>query len=201
MSTKVSIKTAAPPIPKRLKELRSTRGFTLDDLASRAGVSRAMLSKIERGSASPTIGLLCKITSALGVPLTRLVAEPEGWRHRVIRREQLRSLVDRVSGVSRTSLTTEIPEWGFELVRYDMPPGSSTGECGGCSRGIREAFHVTSGRIEISARGATEEIHTGETFLRESDGEGYTIENPGKDAAQFYIVIDRRAPQARSARG
>ncbi|RVL99079.1 XRE family transcriptional regulator, partial [Sinorhizobium meliloti] len=50
----------------RLRELRMARDLTLDDLAGRSGVSRAMISRIERGEASPTAQLLAKLCSALG---------------------------------------------------------------------------------------------------------------------------------------
>ncbi|MBI2345288.1 MAG: helix-turn-helix transcriptional regulator [Deltaproteobacteria bacterium] len=165
----------------------------MDDLAKRSGVSRAMLSKIERGAASPTIGLLCKITGALGVPLTRLVAEPSDGRGRAIRRGAMRPLTDTLSGVTRTSLSTELPEWGIELVRYDLPPGSSTGDCGGCGCGIREIFHVTAGKIDITSCGHADIIGPGEAYLLEGQGEGYQIRNTGDVPAQFYIVIDRRS--------
>lgn len=181
-----------PPIHERLKELRDARGFSLDDLARRSGVSRAMLSKIERGAASPTIGLLCKITSALSVPLTRLVAEPEGQLRRVIRKAEMRPLADTVSGVTRTSLSTELVEWGLELVRYDLPPGGTTGDCGGCACGIREICHVGAGQIEIVCGGTTQTLPAGDSFVYEGTGEGYRITNPGREAATFYLVIDRR---------
>lgn len=183
-----------PQIHQRLKELRSARGFSLDELATRSGVSRAMLSKIERGVASPTIGLLCKITGALGVPLTRLVAEPDHGRRRLIRRTEMRPLIDKISGVTRTSLSTELIDWGLELVRYELPEGSSSGDCGGCACGIREIFHVLEGEIEIHSEGLAESVRAGETYLYESIGKGYRLTaNHGKGPAVFYIVIDRRA--------
>lgn len=152
-----------------------------------------MLSKIERGVASPTIGLLCKITVALGVPLTRLVAEPESGRCRLVRKEEMRPLVDTISGVTRTSLSTELPEWGLELVRYDLPVGGSTGDCGGCACGIREIFHVTVGEVELTGSGSPRLMRAGDTYLYEGVGEGYRITNHGKGPAQFFIAIDRRA--------
>lgn len=184
-----------PPIPERLRELRDARGFSLEDLAKRSGVSRAMLSKIERGAASPTIGLLCKITGALGVPLTRLVAEPGDRRCRMVRKEEMLPLTDALSGVTRTSVSTELKEWGIELVRYDLPAGSSTGECGGCTTGQREILHIAEGEIEVRMREATERVRAGETLLLESGGSGscgYEIRNPGKEPAVLYFVIDRR---------
>ena len=55
-------------VAERLKRLRLERGLTLDQLADLSGVSRAMISRIERSEASPTAALLARLCSALGVP-------------------------------------------------------------------------------------------------------------------------------------
>ena len=63
-----------PLIARRLRDERARRGWTLDDLARRAGVSKAMLSKLERCEASPTAALLGRISGALGMTLSTLLA-------------------------------------------------------------------------------------------------------------------------------
>jgi transcriptional regulator with XRE-family HTH domain len=60
-------------IAQRLKTLRSQGGLTLQDLASRSGVSRAMISKIERAEASATAALLHKLCVALETSLSDLL--------------------------------------------------------------------------------------------------------------------------------
>ena len=57
-------------IAERLKGLRGLRALTLDELAGRSGVSRAMISRIERGEASPTAQLLSRLCAALDVTLS-----------------------------------------------------------------------------------------------------------------------------------
>ena len=52
-------------IGERLRQLRIARNQTLDDLAGASGVSRAMISRIERGEASPTAQLLSRLCAAL----------------------------------------------------------------------------------------------------------------------------------------
>lgn len=183
---------AIDKIHQRLKEFRSARGFSLDDLAKRSGVSRAMLSNIERGMASPTIGLLSKITTALGIPLTRLVADQDTERPRVIRKEEMRALADTVSGVTRTSLSTELADWGLELVRYELPAGSTTGDCGSGTSGIREIIHMTKGEVDVKSEATCTVIREGDTYLHEATGESFQISNHSKTPACFYLVLDRR---------
>src|SRR5690242_20447124 len=62
----------------RLRAEREARGWSLSDLASRSGVSRAMISKIERGEASPTAALLGRLSGAFGLTLSTLLARAEG---------------------------------------------------------------------------------------------------------------------------
>ena len=64
-------------VKENLKVIRHTRGFSLDKLASRCGVSRAMLSQIEQGKSTPTIAVLWKIANGLNVPFSELIKEKD----------------------------------------------------------------------------------------------------------------------------
>src|SRR5947209_18270610 len=63
-------------IADRVRELRAARGLSLDALATRSGVSRSMISVIERGESSPTAVVLEKLSVGLGVPLASLFDAP-----------------------------------------------------------------------------------------------------------------------------
>lgn len=75
-------------IGANLKQLRTERGLTLGQLSSLAGISKAMLSELEKGNANPTINTLWKIANGLKVPYTRLMegAEPTAT---LVRREEV----------------------------------------------------------------------------------------------------------------
>lgn len=62
-------------VKENLKLIRHTKGFSLDKLANRCGVSRAMLSQIEQGKSVPTISVLWKIANGLNVPFSELLKE------------------------------------------------------------------------------------------------------------------------------
>src|SRR3569833_3337540 len=83
MSTKMDDPT--PRIAARLKEERETRGWSLGDLADRSGVSRAMISKIERGESSPTATLLGRLSGAFGLTLSAMLARAELQSGRLLR--------------------------------------------------------------------------------------------------------------------
>ena len=60
-------------IAQRIRSLRSERQWPLEELATRSGVSRASLSRIENGEVSPTAAVLCKVCAAFGLTLSRLM--------------------------------------------------------------------------------------------------------------------------------
>ncbi|MCL7708626.1 helix-turn-helix transcriptional regulator, partial [Enterobacter kobei] len=64
---------------------RETRGWSLSELAERAGVSRAMIHKIERGESSPTATLLGRLSGALGLSMSTLIARAEMNEGRLLR--------------------------------------------------------------------------------------------------------------------
>src|SRR5215471_10168297 len=72
-------------IADRVRLERESRGWSLADLAARSGVSRAMLSKIERREASPTATVLVRVASAFDLTIARLIARAEGNVGRVVR--------------------------------------------------------------------------------------------------------------------
>ena len=60
-------------IGQRVRQHRTARGWTLDELADRSGVSRRMVITIEHGEGNPSIATLLRISGALGVGLPVLV--------------------------------------------------------------------------------------------------------------------------------
>ena len=75
----------ASRLAERLRGEREARGWSLNDLAERSGVSRAMISRIERGEASPTAVLLGRLSGAFGLTLSNLLARIENAGERVRR--------------------------------------------------------------------------------------------------------------------
>ncbi len=67
--------TQSPPeVGATLQKLRQSRGLTLDDLSRAAGVSKSMLSQIERDQANPTIAVAWRLANALGIGIGELLS-------------------------------------------------------------------------------------------------------------------------------
>jgi transcriptional regulator with XRE-family HTH domain len=108
-----------------LQSARVSRDLSVNALADRSGVSRAMIGKIERGEAQPTAVLLGRLSGALGLTLSELVARAEGGVGDLLRRaEKQPTWTDPATGYRRRALSP-ISDSPLELVEVDLPPGAS----------------------------------------------------------------------------
>src|SRR5262245_18160613 len=97
---------------------RHAARLTLAELARRSGVSRAMLSEVERGRKSPTIRDACRIAEVLQCTVSELLREPAPTRLAIVRRRERRRLTDRSARVERYVLSDVMTARGLEVVWY-----------------------------------------------------------------------------------
>jgi transcriptional regulator with XRE-family HTH domain len=110
-------------IAARIKAERETRGWSLADVATRSGVSRAMISKVERGESSPTAALLGRLCGAFGLTMSTLLSRAEGDAGRLSRAESQALWHDPETRYLRRSLSPR-PGGPLDLVLVDLPPGA-----------------------------------------------------------------------------
>jgi transcriptional regulator with XRE-family HTH domain len=107
----------------RLKTEREARGWSVAELAERSGVSRAMISKVERAEASPTAALLGRLSGAFGLTLSALLARAEQASGRLSRRAQQPRWTDPETHYARRVVSP--PTGGpLEIVEVDLPAGA-----------------------------------------------------------------------------
>jgi transcriptional regulator with XRE-family HTH domain len=135
----------------RLRGLRSERGLTLEGLAERTGVSRSMISLIERGESSPTAVILDRLAAGLGVTLASLFAENESANASpVARRADQRTWRDPQSGYMRRNLSAPGFPSAIELVEVVLPPGARVAyDTGQRLVGIDQQIWIVEGEIEL----------------------------------------------------
>jgi transcriptional regulator with XRE-family HTH domain len=109
-------------IATRLKALRAERALTLQDLAASSGVSRAMISKIERAEASATAALLHRLCTALGIRLSDLLVPVQSRPSAVMRRSQRMRWQDPATGFVREIVTPRMTGSRVEVVEVTLPP-------------------------------------------------------------------------------
>src|SRR5215470_10434251 len=111
-------------IAQRLKSLRGERGWSLDELSNRSGVSRATLSRLENAEVSPTASVLGKLCAAHGLTLSRLMHMVEGEFAPVVRRDQQPLWTDPARGFRRRSVSPPAQTLAGEAIECELSPGT-----------------------------------------------------------------------------
>src|SRR4051812_39346659 len=111
-------------IAQRLKSLRGERGWSLEDLAKRSGVSRASLSRLENAEVSATAAVLGRLCAAYGMTLSRLIRLVESEFQPLIRREEQPVWTDSNTGFVRRSVSPPAQMLAAEAVECRLEPGT-----------------------------------------------------------------------------
>lgn len=148
-------------LPQRIATLRTTSGWSLAELAERSTVSKAMLSKIERGESSPTATVLAKIAAAFGLSLAKLLAEPSGAPSRLLPRSDQPGWTDPATGYHRRQvyLSGEVP---VELVEVSLPAGAIVGMPASSYVRTRHVVWVIEGHLVIAEGDHRSELGPGD---------------------------------------
>jgi transcriptional regulator with XRE-family HTH domain len=172
-----------------LRAERQRRGWSLDVLAQRSGVSRAMISKIERSETSPTAALLGRLSGALGMTLSTLLAQadpPAAASGRVSRFVQQPVWRDPETGYLRRAVTPTgaVPE----LVRVELPPGKRVAFPAASYAWQRgQSVWVLEGTLEFT-EGDTIHLLTAGDCLNLGPPTDCTYRNPSTDQTCVYLV-------------
>src|SRR5688572_199622 len=143
-------------IAERVRELRAARRLSLDALASKSGVSRSMISLIERGESSPTAVVLEKLAAGLGVVLASLFDAPAAVAARapsgpVARRDDQPQWQDPASGYLRRNVSPPGVPQPMQIVEVRFRPGGRVAfETGGRDTRVHQQVWVLAGAIDIT---------------------------------------------------
>lgn len=193
---------------ERLRAARRARGWPIDRLASASGVSRAMISKIERGESSPTAVVLGKLSAALELSIAELLAAapaagsvdgagapPDG------------SALPRAAGQVRRAADTPLwrdPETGYlrrqvstprfpvAVTEVVLPPGAGVPYPAGAYAFIAQLVWVLSGQLTLADGPDVHELSAGDTFeLGEPRPREFRNETGGD--CRYLVVVTRKA--------
>lgn len=179
-----------PAIGPRLQAYRKAHNLTLAELAMRSGVSRSMLSEIERGNANPTYGTLWHLTRALDIDLNSLVtgASEETGRHIDHQTENLTPLIRSADGscvlqiLSPASMVSII-EW--YLLDFE-PEGKLLSDPH--TAGTTEHLHCTDGEIAVRSGASQIVVRAGETARYPADV-AHGLINTGATGAKAFLIV------------
>lgn len=180
-------------LARRLRQEREARSWSLADLAERSNVSRAMISKIERGEASPTAELLNRLATGFGLTLASIFAEADPGLDpaapRVARRAEQAEWRDPGTGYLRRNVSPPGAP-ALEIVEVQFPAGG---------RVVFDAYHETrivqqlwllEGAMELAVGDATFHLSAGDCLAMTLD-QPVIFHNPGEAPARYAVVLAR----------
>jgi transcriptional regulator with XRE-family HTH domain len=175
-------------IARRLSGLRAERGWTLEELADRTGISRASLSRLERCELSPTATMLFNLCGQYGWTLSRLMAEAESGPPSVVRAKDQVTWKDPESGYVRRILSPPHPKLRGELAEISLLPGSSVAYDAPALPGLEHHLWMLEGALSL-------DIDAVQFHLQKGDCVRYVLSGPsrfmcpGKRTARYLISL------------
>jgi transcriptional regulator with XRE-family HTH domain len=171
----------------RVRQGRGSRGWTLDQLAERSGVSRRMVVSIEQGSANPSIATLLRISDALGIGLPALVDMDRPSRVRVTRAGAAPVLWRGTLGGQAVLVAGTEPPDVTELWDWTLGPGESH-PSEAHAAGTRELLLVLGGELELRVGEHAEVLATGDAASFAGDM-AHEYVNVSAQVARFALTV------------
>lgn len=177
----------APIVGTNLRKLRTQRGLSLEKLAQKSGVSRAMLGQVELGQSAPTINVLWKIARALDVTFSALISAPEAGGTRVLRGKIAKVLASQDGSFrSRALFPLDAPR-RTEFYELRLAVGCVE-NAEPHAAGTLENLIVAQGSAAIRVGAELVRLEQGDAIVFPADGpHGY--ENTAKTETVLYLVI------------
>ncbi|AZP14111.1 helix-turn-helix domain-containing protein [Undibacterium parvum] len=189
----VNQQTAAPPqVGATLQRLRQERGLTLEDLSRTAGVSKSMLSQIERETANPTIAVAWRLANALGVSIAELLSStaPVVDSIRMLEPHETPTLPGEHAGYILKILGPMELAGRFEWYELSLAVGGALVSASH-DPGATEHLTLLQGSVEVEVDGNKKKLKLGGTARYEAD-KNHAIRNIGKTEAKAIMVVIHR---------
>jgi transcriptional regulator with XRE-family HTH domain len=178
-------------IARRVRALRLARGMSMGSLVHACGVSKAMISRVERGASSPTAALLGRVASGLGVSISELLVEPDARGDRLRRRATQEVWRDPRTGYRRRQVAPRHPTSGVELVEVQLPRATRVSYAPWKRRAYSQHAVVLEGRLRITYGDETFSLEAGDCLDFGVDRR--VTYHAGADRACRYLLVLRCA--------
>jgi transcriptional regulator with XRE-family HTH domain len=191
----MSISTIDTRIGARIRDLRSERTMTLDALAQRADVSRAMLSRIERGESSPTAQLLNKVCGGLGVTLSTLFAEAESPASPLSRRADQPVWRDPATHYLRRTVSPSGTGSPVDITEIEFPPAAMVAFDSPHLAGWDQHIWVLEGTLELELGTDLYRLEAGDCLMMRFD-RPILFRNPTDLPTHYAVIISHKAARS-----
>jgi transcriptional regulator with XRE-family HTH domain len=170
-----------------LQALRADRGWSLDQLATRSGVSKGVLVALEQGRSNPNLATLARIGDAFGVPVTLLVDVGGEPAVRISNPDASRVLWRGPSGGTGTIVGATDPPWAVELWRWEVMPGETFGG-DAHAPATREMAWVEEGTLTLAVAGERYALGPGQC-ARFPANRPHRYGNEGREPVRLTMVV------------
>jgi transcriptional regulator with XRE-family HTH domain len=171
-----------------VKALRTEHGLTLDDLAARSGVSRAMISRVERGESSATAQLLNRLCNGLGVTLSSLFARADPPTSPLSRRAEQTVWRDPGTGYVRRRVSPASTDGVLDLVDVALPAGTHVTFDMPEFRGTDQLVYVLEGRLSMVLGQTPYDLGPGDCLHMRFETP-HTFRNETRDLARYLVAL------------
>ncbi|OYU49545.1 MAG: XRE family transcriptional regulator [Rhizobiales bacterium PAR1] len=185
---KTSEVTFDQQIAARLGALRAERGWSLDDLALRSGISRSTLSRLENADVSPTAQVLGKLCAAYGMPMSRLMRLVEDSSTPVVRAEAQLLWVDPGTGFRRRSVSPPTQSLAGEVLACEIPAGTRIAYELPPKPGLEHHLVMLRGALTVTVDGQAHSLKTGDC-LRYALFGASCFETPPEAGATYFLFL------------
>src|SRR6266567_8502989 len=148
-------------IARTLQALRADRGWSLDQLAHRSGVSKGVLVALEQRRSNPNLATLARIADSFGVPVTRLLDISDEPVVRITGPDRARELWHGQEGGNGTIIAATEPPWAGELWRWTVQPGERFGG-DAHAPASKEMIWVEAGTMTLTVAGRGYQVGAGQ---------------------------------------
>jgi transcriptional regulator with XRE-family HTH domain len=169
---------------------RLRRGWSVNALAQASSVSRTMIAKIERDEVQPTAALLARLSAALGMTLSELIASAEGAPERVARHQRQPLWTDPQSGYVRRAVSPDASSM-LQLVEVELPASARVAMPRESYLFIDQQIWVLEGRLRFIEGQQTHDLEAGDC-LQLGEPQACGFENPTASACRYLVAIRKR---------
>ncbi len=182
----VAFTDLGPALAARIRIERTAREWSLEELAKRAGVSRGMISKIERQECSPTATVLGRLSGAFGITMSALLANAEAQGKRLSRVEEQQVWTDPESGYVRRAVSP-VAGAALQLVEVELPPGVRITFPASAYTFLHQQIWILSGHLLFLEGALAHDLRKGDCLQLGAPVE-CTFENPSASLKCRYLV-------------
>ena len=174
-------------LARTLAALRAERGWSLDQLAARSGVSKGVLVSLEQARSNPNLATLVRMGDAFGLPVTRLLDVPPEPGVRITGPGDARTLWHGSAGGTGTIIAATEAPWATELWRWVVLPGESSGG-DPHAPATGELAWVEEGTLTLTVAGVRHRVSPGQC-ARFPGGLPHSYANEGTEPVRLTMVV------------